>query len=57
MLSLEERVYTDLHLFNLIRIGAAAFFDVGRAWEPGADSGIPDHWLAHVGFGLRLMSS
>lgn len=55
--SLEERVYTDLHLFNLIRIGAAAFLDVGRAWEPGADSGLPDDWLANVGFGLRLMSS
>jgi hypothetical protein len=57
VLSLEERVYTDLHLFNLIRIGAAAFLDVGRAWEPGEDSGLPDAWLANVGLGLRLMSS
>lgn len=57
VLSLEERVYTDAHLFNLIRIGAAVFLDVGRAWEPGVDSGLPDALLANVGIGLRLMSS
>ena len=55
--SLEERVYTDLHVLNLIRVGAAAFLDVGRAWEPGQDSGLPDAWLVNLGVGLRLMSS
>lgn len=56
-LSLEERVYTDLHLLNLVRVGAAAFIDIGRAWQSGVDSGLPDDWLANVGIGLRLMSS
>lgn len=57
VLSLEERVYTDLHLLNLLRVGGAVFADVGRAWTPGVDSGLDDPWLANVGFGLRLMSS
>ncbi|HZF80942.1 MAG TPA: hypothetical protein VEZ89_14250, partial [Rubrivivax sp.] len=32
LLTLEERSYSDLHLWQLFRIGGAAFFDVGRAW-------------------------
>ena len=31
ILTLEERLYTDLHLWNLIRVGGALFVDVGRA--------------------------
>ena len=57
LLTLEERIYTDIHLWNLIRVGGALFIDVGRAWEPGADSGMEDDYLADIGFGLRLMSS
>ncbi len=57
VLTLEERIYTDLHLFNLIRVGGALFVDMGRAWTPGTVSGLEDPWLANVGFGLRLMSS
>ncbi len=57
VLSLEERLHTDIHILNLVRVGAAAFFDVGRAWEPGIESGLDDPWLANVGVGLRLMSS
>lgn len=57
VLNLEERMYTDIHLFNLIRVGWALFIDVGRAWEPDVDSGMEDDYLANVGFGLRLASS
>jgi len=57
VLSVEERVYSDLHLFNLIRVGAAVFADIGRAWEPGVDDGIADDYLSNVGIGLRLGSS
>lgn len=56
-LSLEERKYTDLHILNLIRVGYAAFLDVGRAWDPGTDDGIEQDLLANVGIGLRLASS
>lgn len=57
VISLEERLYTDLHVLNLIRVGGAIFTDVGRAWTPGQPSGLDDPWLANIGFGLRLMSS
>ncbi len=57
VLSLEERIYTDLHILNLVRVGAAIFADIGRAWTPGSASGLEDPWLANAGFGLRLMSS
>ena len=57
LLTLEERLYTDIHLFNLLRLGGAVFMDVGRAWEPGVNDGLEDDWLADVGFGLRLASS
>lgn len=57
VVSIEERLYTDIHLFNLIRVGAAVFADVGRAWQPGIDDGLEDDYLASVGIGLRLASS
>jgi hypothetical protein len=57
VLSVEERVYSNLHLFNLVRVGAAVFADIGRAWEPGIDDGIVDDYLSNVGIGLRLGSS
>ncbi len=55
--TLEQRLYTDIHLWNLVRLGGAVFADVGRAWEPGQDSGMEDDYLADIGFGLRLASS
>jgi hypothetical protein len=54
LLTLEQRYYTDWFPFRLFRIGAAAFFDMGRAWgeSPGEppDPGI----LKDVGLGLRI---
>ncbi|MEX2488724.1 MAG: ShlB/FhaC/HecB family hemolysin secretion/activation protein, partial [Pseudomonadales bacterium] len=57
VLNLEERMYTDIHFLNLIRVGWAVFIDVGRAWEPGVEDGLEDDYLADIGFGLRLASS
>lgn len=57
LLSLEERLYSDLHIFNLVRVGAAVFIDAGRAWAPGQDNGSSEQLLANAGFGLRLASS
>jgi outer membrane protein assembly factor BamA len=57
LLTLEERQYTPIHFLNLIRVGYAAFFDIGRAWQPGVDDGIDQDLLADVGVGLRLASS
>lgn len=57
LLTIEQRLYTDWHLFRLVHVGGAIFFDAGRAWfERGSgheDLGI----LKDVGIGLRLGSS
>ena len=59
LFTVEQRFYTDWHPLKLLRVGAAVFFDVGRAWfrgDPGSEadgSGI----LRDAGFGLRLGSS
>ncbi|MCW8194266.1 BamA/TamA family outer membrane protein [Proteobacteria bacterium 005FR1] len=53
----ERRFYTDWHLWRLLRVGGAVFFDVGRAWEPGDENAGPTGILADAGFGIRLASS
>lgn len=53
----EHRYYTDIHLWRLLRVGGAVFFDVGRAWTPGDEMSGATGVLADVGFGLRLASS
>ena len=57
LLTAEQRLYSDLYILRLIRIGGAVFYDVGRAWgEPYQN--FPDpHWSANAGFGLRLLSA
>lgn len=54
LLTLEQRYYTDWYPFRLLRVGGAAFFDVGRAWK-GANRNIANPgWLSDAGVGLRL---
>lgn len=54
LISLEKRYITDWHLLNLLRVGTAVYFDIGRAWSGRyADNG----HLANFGLGLRLSSS
>ena len=56
LLTLEERIYSNLFVWNLFRVGAAAFVDVGRAWGgPHVNAGNPG-WLADAGVGLRISS-
>lgn len=54
LLTLEQRYFTDWYPFRLFRVGAAAFFDIGRTW--GYDGlGTPNYGLLKdVGVGLRL---
>ena len=54
LFTLEERMYTDIHLYNLLRIGWALFFDVGRAWFDNQDNGSNGGTLSNIGVGLRL---
>ena len=49
----EERLYTDLHLGRVMRVAAAAFVDVGRAWDSKRDNDT----LANIGVGLRFEST
>lgn len=53
--TLERRYFSDVHLFNLVRVGGVIFMDTGRAW------GLPNEphspVLSDVGFGLRLSST
>jgi outer membrane protein assembly factor BamA len=56
LLTLEERLYTNAFVWNLFRIGAAGFVDVGRAWGgPHVNTGNAG-WLADAGVGLRISS-
>jgi outer membrane protein assembly factor BamA len=56
LFTVEERFYTDWYPFRLIRVGGAAFFDVGRAWGGAFQNLANSGWLGDFGFGLRLVS-
>src|SRR5882724_41468 len=52
----EERYYTDWYPLRLFRVGAAVFYDIGRAW--GAETPNPvNGWLSDVGVGLRFLNA
>jgi hypothetical protein len=57
LLTAEERVYSDWYPFRLVRVGGAAFVDVGRAWHGSAEQTAGERTLSDVGFGLRLQSA
>jgi hypothetical protein len=57
VLTLEQRGYTDLYIFQLFRIGGAIFWDVGRAWGGQNPNAARPGWLTDVGFGLRILSA
>jgi hypothetical protein len=55
LVTLEQRIFTDLYPFRLFYVGGAVFVDVGRTWGEGV---APDlGTLSNAGFGLRLSSS
>lgn len=55
VLSIERRYFTDIYLFNLIRMGGVLFVDVGKAWGLPNEPASP--LLSDVGFGLRFSST
>ncbi|MDP1901012.1 MAG: BamA/TamA family outer membrane protein [Rubrivivax sp.] len=55
--TVEERFYTDLYVWQLFRIGGAAFFDAGRAWGGPNVNTLNPGWLSNAGFGLRIVSA
>lgn len=65
-MTLERRYFTELHLFNVLRVGYVAFFDAAKMWGGNnrwrqlGDEFAPtrgSRMLSNVGFGLRLTSS
>lgn len=58
LVTLEQRVFSDREFFHVLHLGAAAFFDAGRAWFADGSSGdTGEEILRDVGLGLRLGSS
>ncbi len=57
LFTVEERYYTDLFVWRLFRLGAAAFVDVGRAWGGAETNVVNAGWLSDAGFGLRIANS
>jgi outer membrane protein assembly factor BamA len=56
LVTAEQRFYTDVYLWRLLRLGGAAFVDVGRAWGGVLPNTANPGWLGDVGFGLRIVS-
>jgi hypothetical protein len=52
LLTVEQRIFTRWYPLRLARVGAAAFYDVGRVW--GGPEDAARGWLQDVGLGLRL---
>lgn len=53
----EERFYTDLYVWQLFRVGGAAFIDAGRAWAGDNVNALNPGRLSDVGIGLRVVSA
>ena len=57
LLTLEERFYSNWQPLKLFNVGAAVFFDAGRAWGQDEYAAAPSGVLKDVGVGLRLGSA
>ncbi|MFO1220721.1 MAG: hypothetical protein U1E89_20325 [Burkholderiaceae bacterium] len=56
LFTLEERAYSDIYVWELLRLGGAVFVDVGRAWGGDVINRNQTGWLSNVGVGLRIFS-
>jgi hypothetical protein len=54
LLTAEQRFFTDWYPLRLARVGAAAFYDLGRVWGSDRAGGTASGWLQDLGVGLRL---
>ena len=57
LLTVEQRYFTNWYPFRLFRVGAAAFFDIGRTWGESPVSTPSQGLLKDVGIGLRFGNS
>lgn len=56
LFTIEERAYSDIYLWRLFRLGAAAYVDVGRAWGGPYQNPTNAGWLSNFGVGLRVFN-
>jgi len=57
LLTVEQRLYTTWHWFQLAYVGGLIFYDIGRAWSDNVPENNKTSVLRDVGIGLRLASS
>lgn len=57
LFTVEERVFSDLYVWRLFRVGGATFFDTGRAWGGVNTNTLNPGWLSNAGVGLRIVSA
>ncbi len=57
LFTFEERIYTDVYLYRLFRVGGAVYFDTGRAWGGNNTNIANPGWLRNVGLGLRIFNT
>lgn len=57
LVTLEQRFFTHWYPWRLFHVGAAVFFDAGRAWGQDLNSTPNLGWLKDIGIGLRLGST
>lgn len=62
VINIEQRYYSDLYWWKLIRVGGAVYIDVARSWGDQSpllinSSPLNNQWLSNVGIGLRLTPS
>jgi hypothetical protein len=56
LFTIEERAYSDIYVWRLFRLGAAAYVDVGRAWGGPFQNPTNGGWLSNFGIGLRIFN-
>ena len=57
LFSAERRRFTDIHLFNLVYLGGAAYVDAGRTWDTYDRASRDNPVLSNFGLGLRATPS
>jgi len=64
VINIEQRYYSDLYWWKLVRVGAAAYIDIARSWGEqsplltgASNANLDNRWLSNIGFGLRLAPS
>ncbi len=57
LFTVEQRYYSDYYPFQLVRVGAAAFIDVGQVWGENVLGETNDDLLVDAGLGIRLAST